>query len=67
MQNQAKRKKALDIDTNGFEKSDKVSKKNYSSLELALAKRAGISIEDYEAYKNITSVNEDSAYRTKKK
>lgn len=67
LMNKAKRDNALNIDTSGSTKADVKEEVKYSAEEIAIARASGMSIEEYIAYRDINSVNDDYEYRKKRK
>lgn len=69
MLNNSKRAKALDVDTTGSNDNNNtttISKPKYTALEQKLAKVAGIPVEEYVAFKNISSQDDYQSYKKKK-
>lgn len=66
MKNQKLKSSILDIDTNSTAAETKTKKVQYSQLELAAAKAAGISIEEYKAFQKLSNVNDYENYKKSK-
>ena len=66
MKNQKIKSSILDIDTNSTATETKTKKVQYTGLELAAAKAAGMSIEEYKAFQKFSSVNDYENYKKSK-
>lgn len=67
LRNQKEKAKILDIDTNTSVVEPKERRLKYTTTELAAAKMAGISIEEYKAMQGISSTKEYERYISSKK
>ena len=67
IKNRSEKAKLLDIDTTTTTSNVKENKLKYSAIELATAKAAGMTIEEYKAFQNMSSANEVERYNQAKK
>ena len=58
MKNQKQKAEILDIDTNSSVTKPEQNKLKYSAIELAIAKKAGMTIEEYKAMQKMSTINE---------
>lgn len=67
LKNQKEKANILDIDTKGEEPIQTKNKLKYTSLELAAAKAAGMTIEEYKAVQKMSSTTDYEKYLASKK
>lgn len=67
MKNNKEKADILDIDTKGQEATPVKNKLKYTSLELAAAKAAGMTIEEYKTIQNMSSTSDYEKYLASKK